>query len=69
MTEASLRKHIKTALPQTSTSMANAVVDVLVHGHTWRRASVTNDVTESGICRAIKRGKLRDIPGRSSQPY
>lgn len=69
MTEAALRKRIKTALPQTSEAITRALIDVLVHGHTWRRASVTHDVTESGICRAIQRGRLREISSRSSQPY
>lgn len=69
MTEATLRKRIATALPQTSPAIINAVVDVLIHGHTWRRAAIAHNVTESGICRAIQRGKLREIHGRRSQPH
>lgn len=44
-------------LPQTSAAIKQAMVDVTVHNHTWRLAARVNDVTESGILRAMQRAK------------
>jgi hypothetical protein len=39
----------------TSTGIRKALIDVLVKGHSRREAAIKNKVTESGICRAMKR--------------
>jgi hypothetical protein len=46
-------KHNKTM----SQEMRKAVSDILVHGERWRTTAIRNNVTESGICRAIGRIK------------
>lgn len=50
---------IKASTSRLSGSMRKALEDILLHGKTWREASIDRGVTESGILRAMRRLGLR----------
>lgn len=60
MTEELLRQHIqKKSIMRTSSGMTQALVDILINGSKWREAAHKNDVSESGILRAMRRLGLK----------
>ena len=59
MTEKELRATMSAADRRVTPAIQQAVIDVLVKGMKWRHAAIKNDVTESGICRCVKRLGLR----------
>jgi hypothetical protein len=40
---------------RTAPAMRRALRDILVYGLSWRQAAIANEVTESGILRAMRR--------------
>ncbi len=59
MNEKNLTEKMNAADRRVSKQIQLAVIDVLVHGMKWRHAAIKHDVTESGICRCVKRLGLR----------
>jgi hypothetical protein len=53
--------YLDTTLPQSGDSIKQAMIDVLLNGLTWRQAAITNQVTESGILKAMQRSKVKEF--------
>ena len=61
--------YLDTALPQSSDKIKQALIDVLLNGLTWRQAAINNNVTESGILKAMQRSKVYGFLSSGCQPY
>ena len=53
--------HLESALPRSTSAMRCAVTSVLLGEQTWREAAISNNVTESGVLRAMQRSKVREL--------
>lgn len=68
MSRAKLNAHLETALPQTTPAMRRAILAIQCDQITWRQAAIRYNVTESGILKAMQRGKVREFLAGIGQP-
>lgn len=64
-----LQAQLIKSIPKSSPAIHKAIIDIVAHGCTWRIASITNSVTESGILKAMQRAGLKQKRGKISKPY
>ncbi len=68
MSRAKLNAHLESALPQTTQAMRRAILAIQIDRMTWREAAIRYKVTESGILKAMRRGKVREFLAGIGQP-
>lgn len=68
MSRAKLNAHLESALPHTTPAMRRAILAIQCDKATWREAAIRHNVTESGILKAMQRGKVREFLASISQP-
>jgi hypothetical protein len=64
-----LLAYLDAKLPKSGDPIKQALLDVLIHGHTWRIAAIANSVTESGILKAMQRSGAREFVAASGKPH
>lgn len=63
MTRKQLAQHLATALPRSSDAIRKAIAAIIIDGSTWRAAAISYGVTESGILKAMQRGRVKELIG------
>ena len=61
MNRQQLRQHLAQTLPRTSDAILNAVTSIIIDGATWRSTAIAYGVTESGILKAMQRGRVKEF--------
>lgn len=68
MSRAKLNAYLETSLPRTTPAMRRAILAIQCDQATWREAAIRYKVTESGILKAMQRGKVREFLAGTGQP-
>ena len=68
MKRSKLNTYLESALPHTTPAMRRAILAIQIDKMTWREAAIRYKVTESGILKAMQRGKVRDFLSGTGQP-
>ena len=68
MSQAKLNVYLEAVLPQTTPAMRRAILAIQCDKATWREAAIRYKVTESGILKAMQRGKVREFLAGIGQP-
>lgn len=68
MKRSKLNAYLETSLPHTTPAMRRAILAIQIDQMTWREAAIRYKVTESGILKAMQRGKVREFVAGIGQP-
>lgn len=66
MKRKTLTQHLAQTLPRSSEAIRKAVASIIIDGSTWRAAAIAYGVTESGILKAMQRGRVKEFLAEQS---